>query len=54
MGAVVAVPGAAAGVLRALLACPASVLLSEGEEALKAVLPKVFLPVLLLLLCLFV
>lgn len=41
MGAVVAAPGAAADVLRALLACPASVLLSRGEEALKAVLPKV-------------
>lgn len=37
-----AAPGAAADVLRALLACPVSALLSKGEEALKAVLPKVF------------
>lgn len=36
-----AAPGAAADVLRSLLTCPVHVLLSQGEEALKAVLPKV-------------
>ncbi|CAM9489490.1 unnamed protein product, partial [Ectocarpus sp. 12 AP-2014] len=40
-GAVVAAPGGAVDVLRALLACPVPALLSTAEDVLKGVLPKV-------------